>query len=387
MNSTETSGRRPLRILQVSDAFRPFPGGVSEHLYHLTRALQDLGHDARVLTTRYPMLPDPEDPPWVHRLGRVVTLPLNQSQITFTFHPLLPLKVRAFLRQHTFDVVHVHGPLAPNLPALVSLLSPYPLVATFHTAFTGYNWYRPARFFFQPIWKRIRVAITVSTVARDVMAPYFHGSYVIIPNGVDLQRFHPNVPPVSTVIRSGSPRILFLGRLEERKGPHLLLQALPDVFRALPDAVAWFAGEGPLRSRLKARVASDPLLRDRVYFWGHARTEEVPSLYRSADVYVSPATGGETFGIVLLEAMACGTPVVAGNNPGYRQVIRDGVNGLLVNPENSSDLSHAILRVLKDPETRERLHREGLDTARAHGWNQIATRVLAVYRQVLDGQR
>ncbi len=381
---TSIAEARPLRILQVSDAYRPFPGGVSEHLYHLTLALRKRGHDVHVLTTRYPFLPEPQDPPWVHRLGRVVTVPLNQSQITFTVHPYLPLLVRRFLRSLPLDVVHVHGPLAPNLPALVTWSSPVPVVATFHTAFTGFNWYRLARWVFRPLWRKIQIPIAVSSVARDVMQPYFPGAYEIIPNGVDLTRFHPEVPPLPQMVHTGSPRMLFLGRLEERKGPHLLLEALPAVFRAFPEAVAWLVGEGPLRPQLEQRVAQHPMLRGRVHFWGRAREADVPRLYRSADLYVSPATGGETFGIVLLEAMACGTPVVAGDNPGYRQVIQHGINGMLVDPTNARAFAETLIQVLSRKELRRRLRTAGLATAKAHGWDRIAGRVEEVYRRVLS---
>ncbi len=371
-----------MRILQVSDAFYPFPGGVSEHLRALSEALRRRGHEVDVLTARYPGTY--RDPPWVHRIGRVWVFPFNQTRITLTVHPVMPWAVRRFLRRHRYDVVHTHGPLAPNLPAVVTLLSPYPVVSTFHTAFAGrWNWYRLARWPFRPVWRKVRVAIAVSRVARDVMRPYFPGDYRIVPNGVDLSRFSPE-GPVHPVYRNiPGPAVLFLGRMEPRKGPHLLLEAFLRLANRHPGVHLVMGGDGPLREPLARRVPSP--LRSRVHFLGPVPFEDVPKLYRGATVYTSPAVGGETFGLVLLEAMASGVPVVAAGNPGYREVIRDGENGLLVDVKDPEAYARALQRLLEDEEERRRLIQNGLSTARRFRWEAVAEQVESIYAEVAGG--
>ncbi len=371
-----------MRILQVSDAYYPFPGGVSEHLRALSEALRRRGHEVDILTARYPGTY--RDPPGVHRIGRVWVFPFNQTRITLTVHPALPWAVWRFLRRHRYDVVHTHGPLAPNLPAAVTLLSPYPVVSTFHTAFAGrWNWYRLARWAFRPVWRKVRVAIAVSRVARDVMKPYFPGDYRIVPNGVDLARFSPE-GPVHPVYRDLSgPAVLFLGRMEPRKGPHLLLAAFVRLAEQMPDVHLVMGGDGPLRETLIQQVP--PHLRHRVHFPGHVPFEDLPKLYRGATVYTSPAVGGETFGLVLLEAMASGVPVVAAGNPGYREVIRNGVNGLLVDVRDREAYARALGTLLHDPAKRQAFVREGLATARRFSWDAVARKVEAIYTEVCAG--
>ncbi len=367
-----------MRILQVSDAYYPFPGGVSEHLRALAEALRRRGHHVDILTAGYPGVD--RDPPGVYRVGRVWTFPFNQTRITLTFHPALPWKIRKFFRERTYDVVHTHGPLAPNLPAWVTLLSPAPVVSTFHTAFVGWNWYAVARWFFQPVWRRIRMAIAVSEVARQVMEPYFPGRYRVIPNGVDLTRFTPEGPRHPVYEEITGPTVLFLGRLEPRKGPHLLLRAFRRLLLRVPGVHLVVGGEGPLRRSLEEGLPE--AVRERVRWVGRVPFEALPALYRGATVYTSPAVGGETFGLVLLEAMACGVPVVAADNPGYRQVVRDGVNGLVVDVRDPEAYARALERVLQDPSLRGRLVEGGLRTARTHSWDAVAEAVEEVYREV-----
>jgi Glycosyltransferase len=372
-----------LKILQVSDAYYPFPGGVSEHIHSLSKYLRKRGHEVWVLTTSYGN-GDENFKEYVHRIGRVLILPLNKSQITLTFDPILPLKVWKFLRERSFDVVHTHGPLAPNLPGWATLLSPYPVVSTFHTSFVGFNWYKVARVFLMPVWKKIRVAIAVSKTAKDIMVPYFKGNYEIIPNGVDTERFKPEGEKHRIYSEIKGKTILFVGRLEPRKGPDLLLRAFVSRWMDFEkeNVHLIFAGEGPLKEMLKSMVPEN--LKGRIHFLGMVPFEELPKLYRGADVYTSPAIGGETFGLVLIEAMASGVPVVAGYNEGYINVIEDGENGLLSKVKDPNDYAEALLRVLRDKNLRRKLIENGLKTASKYSWENVAKKVEEVYLRVLD---
>ncbi len=374
-----------LRILQVSDAYYPFPGGVSEHLHHLTLALRERGHDVRILTGRYPGTYT--DPPWVYRVGRVRILPalgvLNKTQLTLTLSPTLPLEVRTFFRHHRFDIVHTHGPLALNLPQLALHYGHGTHVATFHTAFVGFNFHRLGKVWFRRSARKLRRMIVVSAVAWETMKDHYPGRYVIIPNGVDLHRFRPEgpLPPV----RVSRPVILYLGRMEPRKGFPLLLQAFQEVKRQIPTASLLAVGGGAYLETYRQRVPEG--LRDSVVFTGFVPAKDLPAYYRYADVYTSPAIGGETFGIVLLEAMASGTPVVASRIPGYQQVIQHGVNGLLVDVQNPRAYAQALLAVLKDPKLARQLREHGLATARRYAWSTIAQQVEQVYLEVLQESR
>ncbi len=370
-----------LRILQVSDAYYPFPGGVSEHLHHLTVALRQRGHDARILTGRYPGTY--EDPPWVHRVGQVRVLPalgfFNKTQLTLTLSPGLPLEVRAFFRQHRFDIVHTHGPLALNLPFLALHYGNGVQVATFHTAFVGWNFNRIGKVFFRRAARKIARSIVVSRVAWEAVAPHYPGRYVLVPNGIDLTRFRPDGPLPPLNLRR--PVILYLGRMEPRKGFPLLLEAFRRVKRRLPEATLLAVGGGAYLETYRRRVP--PELRNSVHFTGFVPARDLPAYYRYADLYTSPAIGGETFGIVLLEAMASGTPVVASDIPGYRQVITPGRNGLLVDVRNPEAYAEALVAVLSRPALAERLRREGLRTARRYAWPEIARQVEQVYLEAL----
>lgn len=368
-----------MRILQVSDAYYPFPGGVSEHLRALSEALQRRGHVVDVLTARYPGVG--QDPPGVYRVGRVWTFPFNQTQVTLTFHPALIFQVRRFFQVHRYDVVHTHGPLAPNLPALATLFSPAPVVSTFHTAFVGHNWYALARWFFQPVWRKVEVAIAVSEVARQVMEPYFPGRYRVIPNGVDLTRFSPEGPVHPIYKNVSGPTVLFVGRLEPRKGPHFLLQAFERLALRIPEVHLILGGDGPLKESLKRGLPR--FLQPRVHWVGYVPFEDLPSLYRGATVFTSPAVGGETFGLVLLEAMACGLPVVAADNPGYRQVIQEGINGVLVDVQDPMGYARALEKVLQESTLRRALIHRGLVTAQKYSWDRVSEEVEDVYREVV----
>lgn len=371
---------KKLKILQVSDAYYPFPGGVSEHLYSLSKALRKRGHDVYILTASYGK-EDEKFNDHVHRVGRVIILPLNKSQITLTFDPLLAFKVKNFLKRNSFDIVHTHGPLAPNLPCLATVFSPYPVVSTFHTSFVGFNWYRVSSWFFKFAWKRIKVAIAVSETAKNLMEPYFKGEYEIIPNGVDTERFRPygDIHPIYKNLKGKT--ILFVGRLEPRKGPDILLKTFIEFEDIFKDVHLIFAGDGPLRKTLEESVPER--LKGRVHFLGRIPFETLPSVYRGADVYTSPAIGGETFGLVLLESMASGVPVVAAINEGYVNVIKNGENGIMVNVKDRREYAYALYKVLNDESLRDKLIRNGIRTALEYSWDRIAEKVEEVYYRII----
>jgi phosphatidylinositol alpha-mannosyltransferase len=231
---------------------------------------------------------------------------------------------------------------------------------------------------------KIHGRIAISRRARQAAEPYVSGEFRIIPCGIDLGRFHPGVAP-SPERKPGQPRILFLGRLDARKGIEVLLRAVPELLRSVPDCRLTVAGRGPMEQA--ARQFADRLgIAASVDFLGAVPQEDMPRLYAGCDVYCAPGLGGETLGIVLLEAMASGAPVVASRIPGYDETIRDGVDGVLVPPSEPEALSSALIRVLLDESRRKQLAAGGLNRAREYAWPKVAQRTLDFYRELLSSR-
>lgn len=372
-----------MKILQCSDSYLPHPGGVSEHLHYLSVALRRRGHDVTILAPEYPG--GYKDPAFVKRIGKVVYFKGNKSTITFTFHPLLPYLVNDFIRKENFDIVHTHGPFGWNLPYWAFHFSRGINVATLHTAFTGFNFYSLAKLFFKrEFQRRMDGLIFVSKTAFDSAFPHFPLTYKIIPNGIDTMRFSPKVKPIISLKKKGTI-ILFVGRLDERKGLNILLQAFPIIKKKIPDAVLVVVGKGPLMEEFKKAVPDH--YRKDVIFEGFVSEEKLPSFYASADIYCSPSIGGETFGIVLLEGMASGVPVIASNIPGYNQVIIDGYNGIFFETGNHLDLAEKIIAVIKENKLRKKIITGGLKTSENFSWEVVALQVENYYIELMKKKR
>ncbi|HID93333.1 MAG TPA: glycosyltransferase family 1 protein [bacterium (Candidatus Stahlbacteria)] len=366
-----------MKICMVTDPYYPYPGGVAEHVHHLTLELRKLGHRVIVLTGSQ----NKEGEPDVIQMGKLVSFPANLASITFTFHWRLPFLVWHFFRENSFDIVHAHGPLGFNLPYFAVHYAVAPCVGTFHTVYVGYNFYALAKMLLKDDFRKLKGVIVVSKAAKNNIAPHFPGYYRIIPNGVDVERFNPKVPPIPE-FTSSNPKILFVGRLEPRKGLQHLLAAFPFIKKELPNVELIVVGTGPQAQ--KYQKIAEHELGGAVKFVGYVTPKDLPSYYRSCDVYCSPAVGGEAFGIVLLEAMASGTPVVASNIEGYKEVVRDGYNGLLANPLDPRATASAIVKVLKDRALRRKLQENGRSFAESYSWRNVAKQVEQFYLELLN---
>ncbi len=382
MNPTEPRPGRSLDICLVSAAYRPYPSGVSEHVHHLAVALIRRGHRIHILTTNY-KLPY-EDELQTTRIGRALVLPANRSRFTLPFSPGLPLQVRRFLRAHRFNLVHCHGIFPPEIAYWSALATSLPVVVTFHT----FGLLLPAlvrggfRVLFPGLRRRVRARIAVSEAGQSWAEQWFPGRYHVIPNGVDMQTFHPGAATLPGIAEL-RPYLLFVGRIEQRKGLATLLRALPDVAAALPDIALVVVGSGPLATQ--SHSLADRLgIERRVRFVGRVTGPDLPGYYAGCEAFVSPALGGEAMGIVLVEALAAGRPVVASDIPGYNEVIQPNRNGLLFPAGDSSALAGLLVRLLKDEPRRRDLGKQALARARDFAWPSVAARVEAVYREVLD---
>jgi phosphatidylinositol alpha-mannosyltransferase len=292
-------------------------------------------------------------------------------------------QAKRLLQEEQFDLIHLHEPMMPALPLTVLRHSSATNIGTFH-AFRN----TPLAYFYskpilRPFFRKLHGRIAVSTAARDFVGEYFPSDYRIIPNGIDFPRFHTRYAPLDE-FSDGRPTVLFVGRLEKRKGLRFLLRAWPTVLERAPEARLVVVGRGrPLEGykRFAARHGWSPA---DVVFAGYVPAEDLPRYYQSCDVFCAPNTGQESFGIVLLEAMAAGAPVVASDIPGFRDVVTHGEEGLLVEPQNPGALADALCRLLASPDWRARMRRAGQLKAQRYDWPRVASEVLAFYAEVLD---
>jgi phosphatidylinositol alpha-mannosyltransferase len=298
-----------------------------------------------------------------------------------SFGPQVARVVSRALREFRPDIIHVHEPLVPSASMHAVLNAEVPVVATFHSNVpqerVGSLWFRMAVPVVRPVWNRVACRIAVSEAARfSVASRMGEGDIRIVPNGVDVDRFANAAPAQLPPGR----HLLFVGRLEERKGFPVAVQAFDALANMYPDLRLLVIGDGSERDAVDRLPAAT---RQRVDMLGRVDDDRLASFLRAADVYLGPATGGESFGIVLAEAMAAGLPIVASDIPGYRDVARDGVEAVLVAPGDPGALVAGVARVLNDPSLAKSLGACGTARARVYDWDTVTERVVALYREVL----
>lgn len=337
---------KSLKILFVSDIFYPHPGGISEHIDSLARYLRKRGHLTYILTANFSSGVDYKDPDYIIRVGKAFKIPINKSIGSITLSPKLNKLVKEIVQKNNYDIIHIHGPIAPVLPMLAIKYSKSINVATFHSAHDEVLLYRIFKGYLENYFKKLHGRIAVSEVAKRSISRYFDGEYRIIPNGVDIHRFNPNNEKIDWLINDNSKKILFVGRIEPRKGLKYLILAFNEVVKFISDVKLIVVGDGPFKILYEQYINKN--IEDKVIFVGKVGYDELPKFYVSCDVFVSPATEKESFGIVLLEAMASKIPVIASDIEGYRQIIEDEVNGFLFESENYKNLADKIIMVLKN---------------------------------------
>ncbi len=367
-----------MKVGLVSPYDYSHPGGVTEHIRYLADWLRHLGHDVRTFapSSRRDIERDTAE---FYRIGRVFSVPVNDSvaRITLSFH--MANRVAQILERERFDVLHFHEPLMPALPMTMLRMSTTANVGTFHAyakSNIGYYYGRPI---LEPYLKHLDATIAVSGPARDFLRQYFPEVHPrVIPNGIDENTFRPGLTPIRH-LRDDSVNILFVGRLEKRKGLTDLLQAFQYLQERVPQVRLIVVGDGPLRSRVESFVESRRL--ENVVMAGYVPDTVLPRYYCSADIFCAPATGAESFGIVLLEAMASGLPVVATEIPGYLSVVEAGRDSLTVRAKSPVELAAALTVLARDPELRARLGAAGLARAQRFSWREVTGRVLEVYQE------
>lgn len=343
-------------------------GGVQVHVRELGERLRADGHEVLVLT------PASERPAqrWVRSVGRPVAVPYGRTSAPISPWPTTRRRVRAAIATFRPDVVHVHEPFAPSA-TLFALSAGPPVVATFHSGLDRSLLYDGAAPALRRAARRIAVRIAVSERAAEVARRRIGGVFEVVPNGVDVQRFADASP---AGLPGDGRRLLFVGRLHARKGFSALVDAFGGLASDHADLRLVVVGEGGERRALERL---DEPVRQRVTMLGTVPNDEVPSIHAACEVFVAPNTGGESFGVVLVEAMAAGLPVVATDIPGFDEVIRDGTDGLLVPPGDAAALAAAIDRVLNDAELAERISISGRERARTFSWDAVIPRLEAIY--------
>jgi phosphatidylinositol alpha-mannosyltransferase len=358
------------------------PGGVQNHVMDLAEALIGLGHEVSVLA---PADEDSELPPYVVPAGRSVPFPYNGSVARITFGPLSTARVRRWLARGDFDVLHVHEPFVLSVSLLAVLSSRGPVVATFHTAMTRSKALAAAQGMLQLVLERITARIAVSALARRLQVEHLDGGAVEIPNGVAVGKFAgaeplPGWPGPSGVGTGGT--LGFLGRFTEaRKGFPVLRDAFVELARRRPGLRLLVAGPGEAAD-LHEGVPVE--LRDRITFLGRVPEAEKARMLRSVDLYVAPNIGGESFGMILTEAMAAGTTVVASDLDAFRRVLDGGRAGRLFPTGDPAALAAAVTELLDDPAARAELSACASQVVAAFDWPTVARRVLEVYATAIE---
>lgn len=351
------------------------PGGVQSHVRDLATELIRLGHDVSVLA---PADDDDALPHYVVPAGRAVPVPYNGSVARLSFGLLSASRVRRWIREGEFDVLHVHEPASPSLGLLACWAAIGPIVATFHASMEKSRAITAAYAILQTALEKVSARIAVSERARDTLVEHLGGDAVVIPNGVSVRAFRGG-PTLAGWPGSGGT-LGFLGRIDEpRKGMPVLLDAMPEIAARHPGVRLLVAGPGDVdevRSSLPAAI------RDRVHMLGLVSEADKAAMLRSVDVYVAPNTGGESFGIILLEAMAAGTPVLASDIEAFRLVLEDGKVGELFSVGSSADLAEHADLLLGDAQRRSDLAAAATGSVGQYDWEQVARKVLAVYETV-----
>jgi phosphatidylinositol alpha-mannosyltransferase len=374
-----------VKIGIVSQSYYPRYGGVTEHVHHSAVELRRRGHQVIIITGRFHNRRETDHAVDVERVGRNVLMPFNRAFVDFTIGLTLRQQLRRLLRTYDFDILHTHGPNTPSLPVLAVQTAWCAQVGTFHSSCDRSLLQKTFRPLLARVIGKLDARIAVSRTAETSIARYFPGEYHVIPNGVDLDRFHPGVAPFEEWRDRERINLLFVGRLDPRKGLQSLLAAMPEVTeRTRGRARLLVIGDSYLRPRFEASVPS--AVRPHVRFLGHVPSAELPRWYATGDIFVSPASGNESFGIVLLEAMASGRPVVASDIPGYRSVVRPNEDGVMVPPGDVRALARSLADLVDDGARRGELATRARARALGFGWPRIVDRIEAVYRQVLAGR-
>lgn len=361
-----------MKIGFVSPYAWDVPGGVQAHIRDLATFYFQRGHQVSVLAPATDPASITDN--FVVSAGKPVAIPYNGAVARVLFGPVAASRVRQWIATEDFDILHLHEPAIPSLSLLACSIAEGPMVGTFHAAAPRQKVAFAIAPLLEPVIEKLRARIAVSEVARETLTIHLDTDAVVIPNGISTEFFrgaqaNPDWKRPHT--------IGFIGRFSEpRKGLSVLLGALPNIARIFPDVRILIAGPG---EGLEAMQSVNPALRNRMQFLGRINDEEKASFLKSLDLYVAPNTGGESFGIILAEAMAAGVPIVASDIPAFRHLLGEGEFGALFENENSQSLAARIIDLFKNDVKRSELSLRGLERAQRFDWNQVSDEIMNVF--------
>ncbi len=365
-----------MKIGFVSPYSWDVPGGVQSHIRDLALHYRQHGHEVSVLAPASDVSDISDD--FVVTAGRPVAIPYNGAVARVLFGPVAASRVRQWISSGDFDVLHLHEPAIPSLSLLACSIAEGAMVGTFHAAAPRQKVAFAIAPLLEPVIEKLRARIAVSEVARETLRIHLETDAVVIPNGISVPFF---------AEASANPEwqrplnIGFIGRFSEpRKGLDILLDALPNIARVHPNFKLLIAGPG---EGLEAMQKINPALRNKLVFLGRINDAEKASFLKSLDLYVAPNTGGESFGIILAEALASGVPIVASDIQAFRYLLEDGKYGQLFENENSEDLARKVITLLKDQKTRDEMSASGVEYARRFDWAQVGDEIMNVYLHAL----
>lgn len=369
---------KKIRIGMVCPYGWDTPGGVQSHMRDLAEYLIGEGHFVSILAPISDDTVSFED--YVVNAGKPISIPVNGSVARVLFGPLASSRAKQWIASGDFDLLHLHEPAIPSLSLLACSAAEGPLVGTFHVSTPKKKAIYAIGPILEPIVEKLTARIAVSELARSTLKDHFDTDAVVIPNGIDGQKYA-NAPITKEF--SGPNTIGFMGRFEEpRKGLQVLIDSLAIVARFVPDVKYLIAGPGDSDEFVKNL---NPQLQNRITFLGRLSDRQKESFLKSVEIYVAPNTGGESFGIILTEALSAGTAVVASDIPAFKAVLENGEVGALFRNEDSSDLAKVIVALLRDDARREKLATNGKLSAQKYDWQVVAEQIESVYEMAIAG--
>ena len=352
------------------------PGGVQSHVRDLAEYLIREGHFVSVLA---PAIDDENLPSYVTSAGRPISIPYNGAVARVLFGPIAFSRVRHWISQGDFDVLHLHEPAIPSISLLACWAAEGPLVGTFHAAAKRQKVTFAVAPFLEPVIEKLNARIAVSEAARETLTEHLDTDAIVVPNGIYASLYRDG----KLDERWTGNTLGFIGRFEEpRKGLSVLTQALPAIIAEFPDVKIFVAGPGESSDTLKD---IQPSLRSRFTFMGRISEEEKANFLASVGLYIAPNTGGESFGIILAEALAAGASVVASDIPAFDSLLGHGDYGTLFQSENSDDLATKVIELLKDSARRRAIADRGKIYAQSFDWDVVADKIYDVYQMAMVG--